>query len=123
MAADLARDSRQVDEESLADAMRAIVRQRRPMYEADWKAFTALQQNVLRAMTTTRRGFTTAETRRKYALGDSSRVSKALAALEDRDVILNDGGGHVFDDPFFRSWIIRAALSDVGVSLPVTHVP
>ncbi len=122
-AADLARDSRQVDEELLAEAMSAIVRQRRPMYEADWKGFTALQQNLLRAMTTTRSGLTTAETRRKYALGDSSRVSKALTALDHRDVILNEGGSYVFDDPFFRSWIIVAALPDVGVRLPITYVP
>lgn len=120
--AELARNSPTVTAAMISDAMHAIVEQRRPMYEADWKRLTVLQQNVLRATAGAGRGLMTSETRKQYSLGDTSRVAKTLEALESRDVLLREAESYAFDDPFFRGWVITATLPDVGIRLPITHI-
>lgn len=119
--AELARTDPLVTRETVAAAMAVVVRQRRPMYEEDWKRLTPLQQNVLRAVAAEGTNLTTAHVRHRYSLGESSRVSKTLITLEDRDILLSDRASHTFDDPFFRAWIITAVLPDVGVHLPITY--
>ena len=59
----------------------------------------------------------------RFAMGATSRVSKALAALVDDSVLVRDGTVHGFDDPFLRAWVIEAVLPDVGLTLPITHLP
>lgn len=99
-----------------------LVQQRRPQYDLVWKDLVALQQNCLRAIAAGERRLTTAAVRTRFALGDSSRVAKALATLVERSHMVKDGAMHTFDDPFFRAWVIDTALPDVGIYLPITHV-
>ncbi len=120
--AELARDSAVVTEVIIESAMRAIVRQRRPSYDADWKALTRLQQNVLRAVAVEGTGLTKRDTRSRFGLSDTSATSKSIDALADRAILLRDDDGATFDDPFYRAWVIEYALPDVGLRLPVTFV-
>jgi len=113
--AELARSSGRVTEHELEGGVRAVIRQRRPQYELAWKDLVALQQNCLRAVASGERRLTSLATRTRYSLGDSSRVAKAVATLVERSVLLRADRGYAFDDPFFRAWVIDAALPDLGV--------
>lgn len=121
--AELARTSAVVTPETVVAAMKAVVSQRRSMYEDDWKRLTPLQQNVLRAVAVEGTNLTTHPVRKRFSLGESSRVSKTLLVSEERDTLVRDGDWYTFDDPFFRAWIIAAVLPDVGIHLPVTYSP
>lgn len=121
--AELARESARVTEETIAEAMRNIVRQRRWEYERGWKGLTTLQQNVLRAVAHESTGWARAAVLQQFALGNASRVSKTIDTLCDRATLLREGDEVVFDDPFYRAWVVVSTLPDVGLRLPVTHVP
>lgn len=121
--AELARKQALVTEALVDAGMRAVVRQRRPSYEADWKSLTRLQQNVLRAVAAEGTGLTKRNTRDRYGLGDASGISKSVDALTERAVLLRDVEMVIFDDPFYRAWTIESALPDVGVRLPITFLP
>ena len=56
--------------------MRAIVRQRRPGYESDWKQLTTVQQNLLRAVASEGSGLARLDVRRRYGLGEASNTSR-----------------------------------------------
>ncbi len=121
--AELARTRAAVTPEIVVAAMEAVVSQRRSMYEDDWKRLTPLQQNVLRAVAVEGTNLTAHSVRKRFSLGESSRVSKTLLAIEERDMLVRDANWYTFDDPFFRAWIVAAVLPDVGVHLPVTYNP
>ena len=114
-AADQARGTRKLAPAALAEAMVAIAQQRRSLYETDWKALTALQQNCLRAVAGGEVRLTAAAVRTHFALGDTSRTAKSLATLVDRDILLRDGTRFAFDDPFYRTWVAVTTLADVGL--------
>lgn len=121
--AELAREQAQVTDETIAEAMFNIVRQRRWEYERAWKGLTTLQQNVLRAVAHESTGWARAAVLQQFALGNPSRVTKTIDTLCDRAILLRDGDQVVFDDPFYRAWVVVSTLPDVGLRLPVTHVP
>lgn len=121
--AELARTKPRVTETMIADGMMSVVRQRRPSYEAGWKPLTSLQQNVLRAAAVEGEGLARHGIRMRYGLGEASRVTKTVDTLAERAILLRDGGRILFDDPFFRAWIVISVLPDVGVDLPITYVP
>lgn len=122
-AVDHARTSGRLTPGSLDAPLRDVVNQRRPQYEAAWKGLTVLQQNCLRAVAAGERRLTSAVVLERYSLGATSRTAKALAVLVDDSVLVRDGTIHNFDDPFFRAWVIEAVLPDVGLTLPITHLP
>ena len=122
-AVDHARASATLKPEELDAPLRDVVNQRRPQYEAAWKDLTVLQQNCLRAVAAGERRLTSAVVLERYSLGATSRTAKALAVLVDDSVLVRDGTIHSFDDPFFRAWVIEAVLPDVGLTLPITHLP
>jgi len=121
--AELARTTTVVSEALIAEGMEAVVRQRRPTYEANWKQLTRVQQNILRAVAAEGGGLARQEVRRKFGLGEASTATKTVDALAERAVVLRDGGAVLFDDPFYRAWVITSVLPDVGVHRPITYVP
>ncbi len=58
---------------------------------------------------------TSADARGRYDLGPPSSVAKALAGLVSRELLARDGVRYVFDDPFFRRWVERYTLADLGL--------
>lgn len=108
--AELARKSTVVSEDLIAEGMEAVVRQRRPAYEANWKQLTKVQQNILRAVAAEGGGLSRQEVRRTYGIGEASTATKTINALAERAVVLRDGTAVLFDDPFYRAWVIISAL-------------
>ncbi len=121
--AEFVRETARVTEESIVAGMLNILSERSASYEMSWRPLTGLQQNVLRAVAAEGHGLARAATRKAFALGDASRVTKAIDALVERDVLVRDGGRIVFDDPFYRGWVVVRVLPDVGRNHPVTYLP
>jgi hypothetical protein len=121
--AESTRQSARVSEEGVVAGMLNLLRERAASYEMSWRSLTPLQQNVLRAVAAEGRGLARAVTRKEFALGEASRVSKAIDALVERDVLVRDGARTVFDDPFYRAWVVVHVLPDVGRHHAVTYLP
>ena len=95
-------------------------------FRALWEGLARTRQQVLRALAVGEVGLTTEAARRAYGLGSSGVVGSALTALRASRVILRVAdrtAGYAFDNPYFRGWVIRNALPDLGIVLPVTHLP
>ena len=94
------------------------------LYEC-WSALTAHQQNVLRAVAAAQRGLTTREILNKFTLGSSGTAANTVKSLTKAGHLIrqdpytrkkiNTPTGYDFDNPFFRSWVIRHTLSDIGL--------
>jgi hypothetical protein len=81
-----------------------------------WSSLTQPSQRVLRAVAAQPGAeLTAAETIARYALGPKSTVYATARRLVD-DEILADA--MTFDDPFFRRWVERHALPDIGLAPP-----
>lgn len=100
--------------EDPAVALNELVRGEDAVFQALWDGMTGLQQNVLRAIAAGERELHSAGTRETYALGPSSSVTTALSSLEHREVLAREGGEIGFDSPFFRHWVRKRALPDIG---------
>lgn len=89
-----------------------------------WNTLTTQQQNVLRAIAGSSAGLTTAETRRRFSLGQTGTAANAAASLlRDGHLVRTDNGsGYAYDSPFVRGWAIIYALPDMGLALAPTHI-
>ena len=120
--AELARQKGVVNEATISAAMETIVNERRSIYDMQWKTLNLLSQNALRATAAEGIRLTTAAVMKHYSLKSTSRAVRALQQLDTDGILVKDGDRYRFDDPFFRAWVIKTALQDVGVHLPITHV-
>ena len=103
-----------------------LVAEQSDPFRALWEGLARTRQQVLRALAVGEVGLTTEAARRAYGLGSSGVVGSALTALRASRVILRVAdrtAGYAFDNPYFRGWVIRNALPDLGIVLPVTHLP
>lgn len=64
---------------------------------------------------------TSGETRARYHLGAPSSVARGLSGLVQRELLARSGSRYVFDDPFFRRWVERNALADLGLAPPAVE--
>ncbi|HJU88652.1 MAG TPA: hypothetical protein VJ672_04630 [Gemmatimonadaceae bacterium] len=88
-----------------------------------WESLTAHQQNVLRALSVKSHGLTTSATRERFSLGDTGTTHNSAQLLVRKGILERTDGGYLFESPFVRGWVIAHALADVGITLPITHVP
>jgi hypothetical protein len=81
-----------------------------------WASVSQPAQRVLRAVAA-QPGveLTAAETIARYGLGPKSTVYATARRLIDDEVLAE---GMTFDDPYFRRWVERHALPDIGLSPP-----
>ena len=123
-AVDRATDERVIDAAAVTEALREIVEEEHDGFQMRWSNLTAIQQNVLRAVAATGEGLTSDRVRRAFSLRASGTVSNALSAFLDEGFLVKTahGAGYTFDDPYMRAWVIHTVLTDVGVTLPITHV-
>ena len=94
------------------------------LYEC-WLSLTSHQQNILRAVAAGEKGLTTRETLAKFTLGSSGTVTNtANSLIKSGHLIRQDAytrrkvtkpTGYDFDNPFFKGWVIRHTLSDIGL--------
>lgn len=106
-------------------AFQGIVEEEFDLLRARWDGLTAQQQNVLRAVAAARRGLTSRETLRRFALGPSGTASNAAAALVKAGLLVREDPytrsrvetptGYAFDSPFFQAWVLQSTLADIGL--------
>jgi uncharacterized protein len=121
--ADRANEGRAITDDAVGLAFLELIEEKDDGIRSWWDGLTANQQNVLRAVAGSSDGLTTTSTRSRFSLpstGTATNTAKAL--LEDGRLVKTTGGsGYVFDNPFVRGWVVRHALPDLGLSLPLTH--
>ena len=94
------------------------------LYEC-WLSLTAHQQNVLRAVAAGEKGLTTRETLAKFTLGPSGTVTNTVNSLIKAGHLIRQDAykrrkvttptGYDYDSPFFKGWVVRHTLSDIGL--------
>ena len=92
--------------EELDRALTAVIRSEHAHFGLLWEGASAMQKLVLQALAEEEPGRPfTAEYRRRHHLPAATNVQKALSALVDREIVINDGGEYRIAEPFLREWI------------------
>jgi hypothetical protein len=122
---DLAIIRGQVTIEDVENAFEDIIGEEHDLLYACWLSLTAHQQNVLRAVAAGEKGLTTHETLSRFTLGSSGTVINTVNNLIKAGHLIREDAytrkkvtaptGYDFDSPFFKSWVIRHTLSDMGM--------
>src|SRR5690606_15238984 len=94
------------------------VRVQSALYAAIWRARTAGEQRILRALATEPQlMITSAHALARFRLGPKSSVHKsAVRLVGDEHLMTMPAGGYAFDDPFFKRWIEIEVLPGLGLS-------
>lgn len=114
---------RKVDTGLVALAFSELIDDMDDGLRAQWEDASNIQRDVLRAVAAAKAGLTTEETRAAFTLPASGSVAKAAATLVDERRLarsVESPSGYAFDNPYFRGWVIRNALGDIGLVLPET---
>ena len=122
---DLASISGRATIEDVENAFEDVIEEEHDLFYASWLLLTAHQQNVLRAVAAGEKGLTTHETLSKFTLGSSGTVINTVNSLIKAGHLIREDAytrkkitaptGYDFDSPFFKSWVIRHTLSDMGI--------
>jgi hypothetical protein len=112
-----------VTPEAIRLAFDEIVSDEHDLLYTGWHSLTAHQQNVLRALAVNQKGLTTQETLTRFSLGQSGTVTNTVNTLIRQGHLVRLGAGsrnpartgYAFDSPFFRAWVVRNALTDIGI--------
>ena len=94
--------------EHLHQALRRLLTEQEPMFEAIWQRLTLAQRAVLRAVVIQDgRAVLSADVRARHRLGGTSTIQSALNALVRDDVISREGTRYVVVDSLLREWVAR----------------
>jgi hypothetical protein len=100
--------SRRATLEHLHQALRRLLSEQEPMFEALWQRLTLAQRAVLRAVVIQGgRAVLSADVRTRHRLGGTSTIQSALNALVRDDVISREGTRYVVVDSLLREWVAR----------------
>jgi hypothetical protein len=92
----------------LHQALRRLLTEQEPMFEAIWQRLTLPQRAVLRAVVVQGgRAVLSADVRNRHRLGGTSTIQSALNALVRDDVISREGSRYVVVDSLLREWVAR----------------
>lgn len=110
-------------EERVRRALEQVVAEEDDRMRAVWGNLTEQQQDVLRAVAWNGAGLTAAETLARFALGHGGTARNSALALIGRGLLrkADTTAGYTFESPFVRGWVVRHALPDVGVRVPIDH--
>ena len=111
--------------EDVVNAFEDIIAEEHDLLYECWLSFTAHQQNILRAVAVGEKGLTTRETLARFALGSSGTVTNTVNSLIRAGHLIRQDAytrikvttptGYDFDSPFFKGWVVRHTLSDIGL--------
>lgn len=103
-------------------AFERLVDEQAALYDRIWRDLGSVDQQVLRVYAAAAEPedvrITASATLVRFDLGPKSTVTNAVARLVDGEVLTSSPAGYTFDDPFFRRWIQRNALPDLGLPVP-----
>jgi hypothetical protein len=110
--------------EDVERAFEEIVDEEHDLHYRAWLSLTVHQQNVLRAVAASEKGLTTRETLSRFALGSSGTVINTINSLIKTGYLVRDDAytrtkvstptGYDFDSPFFKAWVLRHTMPDIG---------
>jgi hypothetical protein len=122
---DLTNSKGMATSDDIDQAFKDIVDEEYDLLLSHWSSLTAHQQNVLRAVAAGMKGLTTKETLKRFGLGTSgTAVNTANTLIRGGYLIKNDpyshkrvtsSTGYDFDSPFFKSWVMKHTLADIGL--------
>ena len=121
---DLTHSRARATSDDVDEAFSEIVEEEFDLLLSHWDSLTAHQQNVLRGVAASRKGLTTRDSLRRFGLGSSgtavNTANKLIKAghLTKKNPYshrrVESSTGYEFDSPFFKSWVIRYTLADIG---------
>jgi hypothetical protein len=122
---DLALAVKSAAEDDVIKAFDDIVEEEHDLLHSQWESLTVHKQNVLRAVAAGKTGLTTKETLSQFSLAPSGTVTNAASSLVKTGFLvqinaysgkkLNTPSGYDFDSPFFKRWVIKNTLKDIGI--------
>ena len=122
---DLTHSKGMATSDDINEAFNDIVEEEYDLLLSHWNSLTAHQQNVLRAVAAGIRGLTTLVTLKRFGLGTSGTAANTANTLvRGGYLIKNDpyshkrvtsSTGYEFDSPFFKSWVMKYTLADIGL--------
>jgi len=122
---DLAHAKGMATSNEIDEAFGEIVEEEFDLLLSQWNLFSAHQQNVMRAVAAGKSGLTTKETLKRFGLGNSGTAVNTVNTLIRGGHLIKNSSfsnrraasstGYEFDSPFFRSWVIRHTLADIGL--------
>lgn len=101
------------EEADVDRAVDAIMRSEAAVFQAIWNDLSGSQQNALRAIAAAPEHPFGAESVRRFGLGSSSTMARAIEALRKRGFVARTAEAVEFDNPFLRRWVERTVLQDV----------
>jgi hypothetical protein len=115
----------EADERMVEEAMETLVAEQGALFSALWRGLPTMEQRVLRAFAAEPEVAVQSHAAlQRYQLGAKSTVSSALVRLVESELLTRDAGGrYTYDDPFFRRWVQRTALADLGLPTPPLRRP
>ncbi len=94
--------------DDLHAALKRLLAEHDPLFEAVWQRLTLAQRSVLRAVVMEDgNGLLSADVRHRHRLGGTSTVQAALTALSREDLISRDGTRYIVVDSLLREWVAR----------------
>jgi len=104
------------DASAVPPAFDDVVAQQEPLLQSLWQGLTGQQQNVLRAVAEDQDGLTTRASLTRFGLTSSGSATNAASAMVEAGVLLkaSSPSGYGFENPFFRRWVQRATIGDLG---------
>lgn len=93
-------------------AFDAIIRAESAVFQAIWEGFSATQQNALRALASGPDQLYAADLLKRFGIGSSAAMARAVRALRTRGVVVQTGDRVVYDSPYFRGWVEGGMLPD-----------
>ena len=104
--------------EDVAAALDDVVTEQEALLLATWNTLTPPKQNVLRAVAADQEGLTTRASIDRFSLVSSGAATNAAAALVEEAHLLKSESntGYAFDSPFFRRWVERQTMLDLGAA-------
>jgi hypothetical protein len=89
-------------------ALRRLLSEQDPVFEAMWQRLTLAQRAVLRAVVVEEgKSVLSADARDRHRLGGASTVQAALTALTRHDLIARETDRYVVVDSLLREWVAR----------------
>jgi hypothetical protein len=110
-------------DDTVERAMLQIIAHEDDPLRREWDKLSPLQRNVLRALAVRATGLTTKAVREGFTLGTTGGATKAALTLVDTETLVKEGTAYRYDSPFFRAWVIKHTLPDVGLRYSVLHDP
>ncbi len=101
-------------------AFEDVVDEQEALFQSMWNGLTALQQNVLRAIAADWNGLTTGASIRQFGLTTSGAATNSASAMIEAGLMVKSitRTGYGFENPFFRRWVRRETMADLGASVP-----